>query len=253
MGRRRHLAWLAGLLLACGSAPAPPEAAAVPEIESSPLALKQALVEAGIDRSLTPLIPARAEVTPAGLDADRRALRVGVVLADLLLTAERSTDAQLASQLEALHTDLERLGLDGLRQGVADVRLRVRVGGITRPELRHELERLSLGGPEAREHPALPLIRAGAWLEGASLVAVALRTTEARAPEAADVLKVPKVIAGFRDYLAAEASDKVPSPVAAQLEEALAQLHRVASKPAPLTDDDLLTVQIVVGDLLSTL
>ncbi len=265
------VAIIVGGLLACGSAPEPAPAPAVPEPEAiealgklnpadleaeadkkyalvpSPLETQAAMLGAGIDTQLAGLVPSDRGFNLAEADTDRVAVRTGVVMADLLLTARTSPDAQLIAQLGAIRVGMESLsaGKDFLAT-IDDLSQRVQAGALDRDALLKELEELSqVAIPELEFNGVarvVPLIQAGSWTAGANLVGRA--TLEKNTPAAADpILKQPAVVSYFTAYARENAEGAVPSEVATALQIMLAKLREVSEKSEPLNADD---VQIVV-------
>ncbi len=223
----------------------------------SPLEAEAALVAAGIDTTLSSLVPADRQYEASTTDPDRIAMRTGVVLADLLLTTANATDAVLVGHLTSV-----RDGMVQLKQGgdivatLDDMIARVQAGALDRAALLKEFEELSqVVIPELEFEGGariVPLIQAGTWTAGANLVARAVM--EKGKPTAGEaILKQPAVVAYFAQYAKDNTPDSVPSEVSTALDSMLARLMVVASKPDALSQEDVEIVADVTIVMISLL
>jgi hypothetical protein len=221
----------------------------------SPIETQRALERAGIETRLASLIPKHA-FDVATADTDQAALRTGVVLADALLTVKTAEKPDLVARLDTLHTGLKQLdaGPKVLKR-LEDLKQRVEADAVTRDELLKEFDELSGAAlPELKfggNDRILPLIQAGSWLEGANLVARAVK--EKGDPSAADILlKQPRVVEHFLGFVRKNQSSTPPA-VTAKLEESLLTLQGLAGKAEPLAAGDIDTVIRITGDVLALL
>lgn len=246
------MSWIVALslLAACDSGPAPvveppppsaPLALSPAEMQAasqvalvpSPLELQHALNRAGIADSLGWRIKPRA-VLPEGADADRVAVRTGVVLADLMLTAGTADAPATSARIGQVRGGLATLGAkDDLLKTLDELDNRVINGAVAADALVKELDELAgtlipkaevqLGGR------VVPLIRAGSWVEGTNLVAGAM--IEAGQYEAATgLLRQPAVVSYFRGYVDTEGSALAPTDTLPKLQAALVTLDGVCQK-----------------------
>jgi len=222
----------------------------------SPVETQKALEAAGIDTQLASLIPDH-KFDLANADTDHAALRTGVVLADSLLTVKTSKKEVLLGRLDQIRQGMTQLGggkdIDATLQ---DMRDRVKTDAVDREELLKEFDELSGAViPELKfndNERVVPLIEAGSWLEGANLVAKAVKDSPDTG--AADtLLKQPAVVDYFIDYVREEGADKAPATVTEKLEASLKTLKELASKTDPLSADDIATVIQVTDDVLALL
>ncbi len=219
----------------------------------SPIETQRALEVSGIQTQLATLIPEHQFVMDQG-DPDRAAIRTGVVLADLLLTTKTAKKEDLVARLQQIAKGMEQLqaGAD-IQATISDLVNRIQTDAVTRDELLKEFDELSgVVIPEMEfngQERVVPLISAGSWLEGANLVATALRTAEKK-DAAEKLLKAPTVVDYFLGYVTTEGAAKAPEAVTKKLEESLKTLKALAEKPAPLTEVDLATVVQVTNDVL---
>ncbi len=221
----------------------------------SPVETQRALEAAGIQIKLADLVETRAFKMDAGAE-DNAAIRTGVVLADMLLTVKSVSNEQLIEQLAKLNTGMSQLeGGDDIQKTIVDIQDRIKGEALTRDELLHELDELS-GAiiPELKfngRERVLPLIQAGSWLEGANLVAKALK--QSGSLENNDgLLKQPAVVEYFIGYVKTE-GDRAPAAVTEKLEASLLTLKGLADKKETLTTDDLDTVIQTTNDVLALL
>jgi hypothetical protein len=217
---------------------------------------QSALEAAGINTKLADLIADRA-FDVNNENKDNIAVRTGVVIADMLLTVKTSPKDKQLDQLEKIKVGLTKLdGGPDIQTTVNDIQERVRNDAVSKDDLLKELDELSGAViPELEfngQQRMVPLIQAGSWLEGANLVAKAVRGQSK--PDAADaLLKQPAVVDYFIKYVKNEGQEKAPAAVTQKLEESLNTLKGLAEKKEPLTMEDIDTVIKVTDDVLALL
>jgi hypothetical protein len=222
----------------------------------SPIETQRALEQAGIATQLNTLIP-KHEFDMAQSEGDYAALRSGVVLADALLTVKTAPKADLAARLGTLQTGMQKLGGgEDVDRTLKDLIDRINADATTPDELLKEFDELSGAViPELEfngNKRIVPLIQAGSWLEGANLVAKAVKASGN--PAAADtLLKQGAVVDYFIGYVKTEGSDKAPPAVTAKLEASLSSLKSLAGKAEPLAAGDIETVITVTDEVLTLL
>lgn len=272
--------WMLALLVACtgGEEPAPvePVPAPVPEhpdtptltaedlgktgenvtLVPSPVETQRALERAGIETQLSALIQDH-KLDVRNENPDNAAVRTGVVIADMLLTVKTSSKEELLGQLASVQLGMEQLdGGADIQRTIDDIEDRVRGDSVTRDELLKELDELA-GAiiPELEfngQDRVVPLIQAGSWLEGANLLAKAVKG--AGKPDAADgLLKQPAVVDYFLKWVKSEGQARAPEAVTEKLEASLVTLKGIAEKPTPLTAEDIDLVITTTDDVLALL
>lgn len=222
----------------------------------SPIETQKAMEASGIQTQLATLIP-KHDFDLEKADPDHAAVRSGVLLADLLLTTKTADKKDLIRHLKGLAKGMEQLGGGSDIQAVLqDIAERIETDAVTRDELLKEFDELSGAViPELEfngQDRVVPMIEAGSWLEGAHLVAQALKKAEDKTA-AEKLLKAPSVVEYFQKWVATEGASKAPEAVTLKLQESLATLKTLAEKPEPLTDADLDTIVKVTGDVLALL
>ncbi len=222
----------------------------------SPVETQKALEAAGIDTQLSSLIPKHG-FDLANADTDHAAIRTGVILADALLTVKSAEKKALLGRLNQIRDGMGQLGggkdIDATLQ---DMRDRVKTDAVDREELLKEFDELSGAViPELKfndNERVVPLIEAGSWLEGANLVAKAVKGSPDTG--AADtLLKQPAVVDYFIKYVKEEGADKAPAAVTEKLDASLAILKGLAEKEGSLSAEDIETVIKVTDDVLTLL
>lgn len=221
----------------------------------SPVETEAALTKAGIDTKLGELITVRAWKLDEK-DTERVAVRVGVILADTLLTLKTSTDDAVVAHLEELRHGMTTLqGGEDLDKTLVDIITRIKAGAVTRDELLKEFDQLAGAViPELEFNGVarvVPLVQAGSWLEAANLVAKAAKA-KGNAAAASDILKQPDVVQYFADF-AKQRDPSTPAPVGAALDATLAALTAIATKADPLTDADLDSITQATEGVLALL
>lgn len=218
----------------------------------SPVETQRALAAAGVEAELATLVPAHAfDLSDTG-DRDRTAVRTGVVLADLLLTVKTADKADLLARMTAVRAGLATLGAgERVDRDLGATITSVEADAASRDELLKTFDELvgsALPELDFGDTRTLPLLQAGAWLEGAHLVAAALKAR--KTPGAADtLLKQPDVVRYFQGFVTAEG----PSPLSGTLHGALKTLEGVASKAEPLAAEDVDAVLTATSDVLGLL
>jgi hypothetical protein len=217
---------------------------------------QSALEAAGIGTKLSDLLTER-KFDMKNENKDNVAVRTGVVIADLLLTVKTAPKEKLVEQLEQIKNGLAALeGGADIQQVVTDIQDRVKGDAVTRDELLKELDELSGAViPELEfngQNRIVPLIQAGSWLEGANLVAKAVKGSNK--PDAADtLLKQPAVVDYFIKYVKTEGAEKAPAAITEKLEESLTILKGLAEKKEPFTNEDIEKVIKTTDDVLALL
>jgi hypothetical protein len=256
----RILIWpaLALLLAACGGreepAPPPPapaapkaidvdatRATAVPtSLTPSPAEMQAALAREGIAESLGLLVRAR-EVNVENANLDQVAVRTGVLIADVVLTAKEAPKEVLVARLGAIKKGLDLLGGGkDLPATIDELITEIQTDAITRDGLVKEMDELSGAVIPEIEYEAgprcVPLIQAGSWLEGANLVSTAVR--KAQKPEAANVLlRQPEVVGYFLGYVRGQGQARAPDQVIDKLETSLVAIQDITKKTTFTAED----------------
>ncbi|MCB9746074.1 MAG: hypothetical protein H6740_26095 [Alphaproteobacteria bacterium] len=221
----------------------------------SPVEMQEALDRAGITTALAERVPER-KISMDDPDKDQVAVRTGVALADLLLTARSAAPPQIGDRLLLVRSGLAALGASPDTLAVfSQLDAQVRNGALTGDELVRELDELSgsfLPRVEGElSDNALPLIRAGAWVEGAWLVSGAV-IEKGSYERSGELLKHPDVVAHFRRYVSADRREQVTADVLAQLDTSLTTLGEVTAKE-PFGEAETKAVHEATGAVLDLL
>lgn len=223
-------------------------------IVPSPVETQRALSAAGVNELTKQMTERKFKLDVP--DKDIVAVRTGVILADTLLMVKDLPDDKLVANLTQVKDGLNNLGAGkDLGNTIDDLIARVQNKAVSRDDLLKELDELHGAvipeiSFEAGER-AVPLIQAGSWLEGASLVSKAV--VAANKPEAASMLlRQPQVVEYFQKYVKENGQGKAPPEVIKQLEATLAKLGEISAKPA-LTLDDVKEIQSQTDAVLALL
>lgn len=221
----------------------------------SPAEMQATLTKAGLTSQLGTMVADRDVVTKVE-NLDQAAVRVGVVLADLVLTIKDAPKERVVAQLGRLKEGLEALGAGADTAATLDDLInRVKTEAVSRDDLIKEMDELSgVMVPELKfegKEWMVPLIQAGSWLEGAHLVAGAIKA-EGKADAAAHLLQQPAVVDHFLKYVQHEGRDKAPDAVVDKLQATLMTLKEVTAKPT-LTAEDIETIHSATGAVLTLL
>lgn len=222
----------------------------------SPVETQKALEAAGVGTKLATLIPNHDfDFTNAG--TDHAAVRTGVVLADLLLATKDGKKEDLVARLGKIDQGMTQLGGGAdITATLKDYQERIQVDAVTRDDLLKEFDELSgVVIPELEfngQDRVVPLIEAGSWLEGANLVAKAIKVAPDRTA-GEKLLKAPSVVDYFLQYVKTDGAKRAPEVVTKKLEEALGTLKALSEKQEPLTDADIDTVIRVTDEVITLL
>lgn len=245
-------------------AEAPVEALALDQLQAgasmdalvpSPAETQRALTNAGLSSSLAKMAEGR-EVKVDVADQDEVAVRTGVVLAHVVLGAKDAPKEKLIAQLAELEVGLKKLGAkEKILTTIDDLSARIGNDATGRDELVREMDELAnVMVPEveyAVGDRALPLLRAGAWLEGAWLVSGAIQA-EGRYDVATSLLRQPAVVAYFKDYLYGPGKEVAPAAINAELQATLGKLEAITAKET-LGQEDVAAIHEATNGLLSKL
>jgi hypothetical protein len=222
----------------------------------SPVETQKALEAAGVATKLATLIPNHDfDFKNAGID--HAAVRTGVVLADLLLATKDGKKEDLVLRLGKIDEGMTQLGGGAdITATLKDYQERIQADAVQRDDLLKEFDELSgVVIPELEfngQDRVVPLIEAGSWLEGANLVARAIKAAPDRTA-GEKLLKAPSVVEYFLKYVRSDNAAKAPEVVTKKLEESLGTLKALSEKSEPLTDADIDTVIRVTDEVLNLL
>jgi hypothetical protein len=221
----------------------------------SPAEMQRALSNAGLETQLADMVKDR-DIRMDIENKDQIAVRTGVVLADLVLTVKTATPEQQVARLNRVREGMKALGAgDEVDKTLSELAARIKSGSGSRDDLLKEFDELSgVLVPELKYEAGewvIPLIKAGSWLEGAHLVAGAIKE-EGKFDEAGKLLKQPHVIDYFIEYVQREGSKKAPDAVIAKLNETLSTLKEVTSKSV-IEEEDVNTIHSATAAVLTML
>lgn len=229
--------------------------AATVALTPSPVEMQAALAKNGIAQPLAGLIKNR-DIQTNVPSKDQVAVRTGVVVADLVLTAKEASKEDTIKRLTRIKEGLLALGAGGdVTATIDELTAAIQNDAITRDKLVMKMDDLSGAIIPEIEYEAgpqvVPLIQAGSWLEGANLVSKAIRAS-GKYTAADALLKQPDVVDYFLKYVQTEGQDKAPDEVVKKLEETLKTLKEVTSKPT-LSEQDVTTINVATDSVLALL
>jgi len=221
----------------------------------SPAEMQKALSNAGLQGQLADMVKSR-DIAMDATNKDQIAVRTGVVLADLVLTVQTASTEEQVARLGRIKEGLASLGAGGDVAATLDELVgKIKSGSGSKDDLLKEFDELSgVLVPEIKYEAGewvIPLIKAGSWLEGAHLVAGAIKA-EGKYEEAAKLLRQPHVIDYFIEYVQREGSEKAPDAVIAKLNETLSTLKEVTSKSV-IEEADVNTIHSATAAVLTML
>jgi len=221
----------------------------------APAEMQRALGHAGLTAKLAEMVTDKS-ISMDVSNSDQVAVRVGVVLADLVLTVETASKERMVTRLASIKTGLEKLGAGGsLPATIDDMSNRIKNDAVSRGDLLKEMDELSgVIIPELKYEAGdwvVPLVQAGSWLEGAHLVSGAI-TAESKVDSAGHLLRQPAVVDYFLTYVQREGQEKAPDEVVQKLEETLNTLKAVTGKSV-LGSEEINTIHSATGNVLALL
>ena len=221
----------------------------------SPAEMQKALSNAGLQSQLSDMVKSR-DISMDIDNKDQIAVRTGVVLADLVLTVNTATNEEQVARLGRIKAGMAALGAGNeVASTLDELSAKIKSGSGSKADLLKEFDELSgVLVPEIKYEAGewvIPLIKAGSWLEGAHLVAGAIKE-EGKYEEAARLLKQPHVIDYFIEYVDREGAEKAPDAVIAKLKESLQTLKEVTAKSV-IEEADVNTVHSATAAVLTML
>jgi len=224
------------------------------EVIPSPLKMKKELSKAGINVKLGEHVSQRALPDLGMEDKSRVAVNTGVLLTQLVLTVETANPERLVEVLKAL-----KVGFTTLQTGndiqitLDDLLSTVQGESLDRESLLGELDLLSsVIVPELKSEAgtwAVPLIQAGAWLEGVNIISKVVQN-EKKYKEGELLFHHPGIAPYFIRYLNQAGKEKFTASVVDQTIEALSKLDEFGKKKK-LSQEEIDQVQKITAELMS--
>ena len=213
------------------------------------------LSNAGLESQLSSLVKKR-DISVEVENKDQVAVRTGVILADLVLTVKEATDEEQLQRLARIKQGFALLGAgNDVAATIDELSGKIKSGSGSKEDLLKEFDELSgVLVPELKYEAGewvVPLIQAGSWLEGAHLVAGAVKS-EGKYEEAGKLLKQPHVVQYFIDYVQREGKEKAPDQVISKLKETLTTLKETTSKTV-IEEEDVNTIHSATAAVLTML
>ncbi|MSQ03856.1 MAG: hypothetical protein EXR71_18540 [Myxococcales bacterium] len=232
-----------------------PEADRKPEspLVPSPKEMEIALDKAGVAKGLSALVRER-KLNMTVVDKDTVAVRTGVAIADTLLTVLDSPREKLLDRVGLIRAGMKSIGAGGnIDMTLEDLIARITNDSVSRDDLLRDLDEMHQSIlPEIEFQGGermVPLIQAGAWLEGSHLVSTAILA--ANKPEAGtNLLRQSVAVDYFLKYV--EQAGPTRPAVGNQLEKTLRALKEISTKPT-LSIDDVRQVKDETDAVLSML
>ena len=222
----------------------------------SPVDMQKKLVEAGLQTELSTLVSADRDIEVVFDDNDQTAIRTGVVLADLVLTVQKSNKQQILKRLGKLKKGFAKLGAgEDIQATIEDFENRVNANEIKKSELLGEFDDMASVMVPELEYEAgdwiVPLIQAGTWLEGANLVSKAM-IKEEKYDSADKFFRQKEIVEYFISYVDRDGKEKAPSAVIETLQKILLSLKSIAAKPK-IEADDVKEIEALTSKVLGLL
>ena len=228
-------------------------AASKEHLAPNPRELQSAMTKAGISASLASLVPDR-EMDMTNENKDHVAVRTGVVLADLLLTVSEAEKADIVSRFKQIRSGLTVLKAgEDLPREIDDLIERIEADALSGSSLVMELDHLRAAVIPEIGYEAdwtLPMLQAGAWLEGAHLISQALGDEPNEA--GVGLLKQPEVVSYFLEYVTQEGEGRAESAVLDTLKATLEKIKTICDQEA-MSSEDISAIHESTGVVLDLL
>ena len=224
----------------------------------SPSEMQHSLQKAGLSSTLGKLIsPERKYLSMEVENKDNLAVRIGVVLADLVLTVQSSSKEEKLESLDKLKVGLTKLQAGGdIQSTINEMKTEIKTGKLhNTDDLLKEFEELSgIMIPELEQEVGdwvVPLIQAGAWLEGTYLVSTAI-IQEQQFEMADRLLRHPHIAEYFLGYVSRKGRDRTSDTVMETLIEELKILRKITHQEQ-ISTEDVSVVQQSTNNVLELL
>ena len=222
----------------------------------SPAEMQKSLKNSGIKSDLAELIRKDLKISMDVENKDQIAVRVGVVMADLVLTIKTSDKALKLDRLQRLKAGFAKLGAgNDVALTIDELAKNIENDSVSNDDLLMQFDELSGVMVPELEYEAgewvVPLIQAGSWLEGSYLVSSAI-IKESQYEKASNLLRQPEVAKYFLKYVQREGKSKAPDAVVDQLEKTLLSLKEIADKDQ-ISQDDVKSIQSSTQKVLTLL
>jgi hypothetical protein len=222
----------------------------------SPAEMQKSLKNADIKSDLSELIRKDLKISMDVDNKDQVAVRVGVVMADLVLTIKTSDKALKLDRLQRLKSGFAKLGAgNDVALTIDELSKNIENESVSNDDLLMQFDELSGVMVPELEYEAgewvVPLIQAGSWLEGSYLVSSAI-IKEGAYSKASDLLRQPEVAEYFLKYVQREGKAKAPDAVVEQLEKTLLSLKTIANKEV-ISEADVKSIQTSTQKVLTLL
>ena len=177
-----------------------------------------------------------------------------MVLADMLLTVESASKEATVSRFKQIQAGLKVLKAgDDLPREIDDLIGQIENDSLTGSKLVFELDQLRAAVIPEISYEAdwtLPMLQAGAWLEGAHLISKAL--ADGGNSAGTELLQQPDVVDYFLRYVAKEGEGRADSKVLDTLKATLSKIKEIVSKET-LTAEDISAIHDSTGVVLDML
>jgi len=223
----------------------------------SPIEMQKQLREAKLQTTLAELIPTEKVIeVVVDKDNDQTAIRTGIVLADLVLSLEVSSNEQTLERLAALKKGFKKLGAGSdITATIEMMESSIKDGSSKKSELLQEFDLYSKVMVPELEHEAgawvVPLVQAGTWLEGANLVAK-IMIKEGKYDSADTFFRQKAIVEYFISYVDREGKDKIPGGVLDKVSKKMATLKSIAGK-SKIEEADVKKIKDITSEILGLL
>jgi hypothetical protein len=226
------------------------------EVIPSPVKMKTELKKAGLNISVGEMIEQKALPSFDIEDKSRVAVLTGILLTDLVITVDKASPERIEKVLVKLKKGFEKLKTgNDIQSTIDDLITTVKTPDFDRSSFLDEVDMLSsVLVPELKSEAgtwAIPLIQAGAWLEGVQVISTSIKK-EGAYEKGKKLFHHPGIAPYFIRYIDEAGKEKFSNNLNAQIKTALSKLDAYGKK-AEVSKEEIDEVAQIVSDLMGLL
>ena len=226
------------------------------EVIPSPVKLKKELKKAGLSISVGKMMETKDFPSFDIEDKSRVAVMTGILLTDLVITVDKATPEQIEAILLKLKEGFDKLQTgNDIQSTLDDLVTTVKSPDLDRNTFLEEVDMLSsVLVPELKSEAgtwAIPLIQAGAWLEGIQVISDSIKQDNAY-DKGKKLFHHPGIAPYFIRYIEEAGKEKFSNNLNTQIKTALSKLDAYGKKQE-VSKEEIDEVSKIVSDLMDLL
>ena len=226
------------------------------EVIPSPVKMKKELNKAGLNISIGEMITKKEFPSLDIEDKSRIAVLTGILLTDLVITVDKASPERIEQNLIKLKEGFDKLKTgNDIQSTIDDLIASVKTPNFDRDGLLEEVDMLSsVLVPELKSEAgtwAIPLIQAGAWLEGVQVISSSIQKENAY-DKGKKLFYHPGIAPYFIRYIDEAGKEKFSNNLNTQIKTALGKLDSYGKK-TEMSKEEIDEVAKIVSDLMALL